>query len=304
MSTASAARHSWIERVETRLSQRAASWRRVSGGYTPAGRWVVTFEDGQSVFVKIGTTESTANWLRKERLFYEAVRAPFMPKFLAWDDDGEQPLLVLEDLSGANWPPPWDAMRVQRMREALASVAATPPPTGLTRLADSAGEMFGGWCAIAADPRAFLSLGTCSPAWLDRCLPALIASEADGVAALDGESLLHFDVRSDNMCFAGARTLLVDWNLACIGNPLFDVAAWLPSLEYEGGPKPEEVSTESSEFAGLLSGYFASHAGLPSIPDAPLVRRVQREQLFTALPWAVRVLGLPALDEPGRAVGG
>lgn len=289
--------------MEARLSKRAVSWRAVEGGYTPAGRWVVTFEEGRSVFAKIGTTTNTAAWLRAERRFYEAVQAPFVPEFVAWDDDGEQPLLLLEDLSGAHWPPPWNATLVGRMREALASIAVTPPPAGLTRLVDSAGEMFGGWSTIAADPREFLSLGICSPVWLERCLPALIASEVEGAAALDGGSLLHFDVRSDNMCFAGERTLLVDWNLACIGNPLFDVAAWLPSLEYEGGPKPEEVSTESSVFAGLLSGYFASHAGLPSIPDAPFVRRVQREQLSTALPWAVRVLGLPAMDEPGRAVG-
>jgi hypothetical protein len=32
-----------------------------------------------------------------------------------------------------------------------------------------------------------------------------------------------------------------------------------------------------------------------------IVRRVQREQLSTALPWAVRVLGLPPLDPPAGA---
>jgi thiamine kinase-like enzyme len=50
--------------------------------------------------------------------------------------------------------------------------------------------------------------------------------------------LLHFDVRSDNLCFRDGRALLIDWNLACIGNPVVDVAAWLPSLHAEGVRPP------------------------------------------------------------------
>jgi thiamine kinase-like enzyme len=57
--------------------------------------------------------------------------------------------------------------------------------------------------------------------------------------------LLHFDVRSDNVCFAGDRAVLVDWNWAAIGNPVMDVAARLPSLHAEGGPPPEEISSAS-----------------------------------------------------------
>ena len=79
-----------------------------------------------------------------------------------------------------------------------------------------------------------------------------------------------------------------------------DVAFWLPSLEFEGGPPPEDVAPPAGVFASLIAGFFASRAGLPDIPDAPFVRRVQREQLSTALPWAVRALGLPPLDGTGR----
>jgi thiamine kinase-like enzyme len=41
---------------------------------------------------------------------------------------------------------------------------------------------------------------------------------------LAGKDLLHIDLRSDNICFAGDRTLLIDWNLACHGNGLLDLA--------------------------------------------------------------------------------
>jgi aminoglycoside phosphotransferase (APT) family kinase protein len=109
--------------------------------------------------------------------------------------------------------------------------------------------------------------------------------------------VLHFDVRSDNLCLIEDRALFVDWNHACIGNPVLDTASWLPSLEAEGGPAPEEVLAPDTpglaEIAALLAGYFCARAGLPEIPQAPHVRRLQREQAGTALPWAARMLGLP-----------
>jgi thiamine kinase-like enzyme len=120
----------------------------------------------------------------------------------------------------------------------------------------------------------------------------------DGRQVLRGESLTHTDVRSDNLCFVGERVVLVDWNWTRRGHPSADLAFWLPSLETEGGPPPETILPDSGSFAAVLSGYFASRAGCPIIPDAPLVRKVQLEQLLSALPWAVRALGLPPLDGP------
>ena len=78
------------------------------------------------------------------------------------------------------------------------------------------------------------------------------------------------------------------------GDPRFDLASWLPSLEAEGGPAPEEIlGSPAPELAALLAGYFCSHAGLPPIPEAPHVRELQLRQARTALPWAARELGLP-----------
>jgi aminoglycoside phosphotransferase (APT) family kinase protein len=105
---------------------------------------------------------------------------------------------------------------------------------------------------------------------------------------------MHFDVRSDNLCIRDGRAILVDWNFACVGNPLADVACWLPSLHAEGGPAPDEILSEgAAELAALLAGYFASHAARPEIPEAPHVRTLQLRQARTALPWAARALGLP-----------
>jgi aminoglycoside phosphotransferase (APT) family kinase protein len=124
--------------------------------------------------------------------------------------------------------------------------------------------------------------------------PDLCAASA--MAPLAGDALLHFDVRSDNLCIRGASAVLFDWNLARVGNPLVDIAFWLPSLASESGMPPEDVLPDCPpELIAYVAGFFASRAGQPVIPHAPRVRQAQLEQLRAALPWAVRALdlGLP-----------
>lgn len=94
------------------------------------------------------------------------------------------------------------------------------------------------------------------------------------------------------MCLIREEMKLIDWAEACLSNPQLDLGFWLPSLAYEGGPSPETILPNAPEIAAWVSGFFAARAGLPDIPDAPFVRRVQREQLSTALPWARRALQL------------
>jgi aminoglycoside phosphotransferase (APT) family kinase protein len=148
---------------------------------------------------------------------------------------------------------------------------------------------------VAADPEPFLSLGFCSPDWLHDHLSTLAAASA--IAEIEGTSLLHFDVRSDNLCLRDGRAVLVDWNSACVGNPLLDIASWLPSLEAEGGPAPHLILPDETlglpAIASLLAGYFCARAGLPPIPQAPHARPLQLMQSRTALPWAARLLDLP-----------
>lgn len=103
-------------------------------------------------------------------------------------------MLVLEDLSeGAHWPPPWRPGDVELALATLEELAATR----VTELEPFA-PAWNGWLRIAEDPQAFVSLGVGSPAWLERCLPALL--EAEKAAPVEGEALLHCDVRSDNLC--------------------------------------------------------------------------------------------------------
>jgi hypothetical protein len=284
-----------IGHLEQIMGARPVRWRPVAGR-TRAGRWVVECENGSSAFVKAATDAHTASWLRTEEQIYRHVTGTFMPAFLGWLD-GERPILVIEDLSRAHWPPPWTEAMVEAVRVSLAAVRSSPLPPGLPAL-EAEREMLTSWRRVAAAPEELLALGLCTSGWLEAALPALLAAEASAV--LDGPDLLHLDVRSDNLCLLGPRAVLVDWNWACRGNGLVDIAGWVPSLHAEGGPLPETVLPDQPELAALLSGYWAWNAGKPPGDLGELVRQVQFKQLRSALPWAARALGLPPPDGPGR----
>lgn len=261
----------------------------VSGGYGRVNaHWRVSLADGRTAFVKHALTGEAVTWLRKERLLYEFVHGTFMPSYLGAYDDATT-LIVLEDLSGAKWPPPWSARQVDAVLASLDELHATPAPAGIESLEARRREIVG-WDLVAADPEPLLATGLCSPAWLDDTLPALLKAGAE--AELAGDDLLHFDVRSDNLCFVGDQVLFVDWNLACTGNGGFDVAFWLPSLRLEGGPLPWEVLPDAGPLAAAVAGFFAARAGLAPPSGAPTVREFQRAQAEVALPWAAQELGL------------
>jgi hypothetical protein len=282
------------ERIDHAVGAETEVFAAVQGGYTVAGRWTVTTTAGDSVFVKVGLDQQTAAWLRREHDAYAALRAPFMPTLIAWADDGVEPILVLEDLRGAVWPPPWSDARVASVVDTLAVLRTLEIPCLAHKLSDNKSLADECWRAVAMDPRPFLSLGLASPKWLDAALTMLLTAE-QFVDLDEAGSLLHMDVRSDNLCFVGDAVKLVDWNHACTGNAAMDLGAWLPSLHAEGGPPPEELLDDPT-IAAKVSGYFAARAGLPEVPSSPRLRQVQLAQLRAALPWAVRALELPPLD--------
>jgi Phosphotransferase enzyme family len=280
-----------IERLSRLLGLEVEALTRVqSSGYTVAYHAIAELADGRTAFVKVATEPVTAEFIRDEQRVYRAVSGPFMPALLALDED-DPPLLVLEDLRAAHWPPPWEPGMIEAVRKTLARVAASPPPRAIPPVGTHRERLVTGWAEIEADSAPFLALAVCSERWLADALPVL--REASETAPIDGDSVLHLDVRSDNLCIAERGAVLVDWNHACIGNADLDVACWLPSLRLEGGPEPEEILPGVGGFAALLAGFFGCRAGLPAPPTAPNVREFQLAQLSVALPWAARELDLP-----------
>jgi hypothetical protein len=280
------------DRIRLATGRRPTSLRPAAGHGAPSNRrWIATFADGSTAFVKIAAYGYTADWLRLERRSYELLdEQAYLPRMLGWHDDGVQPTLVLEDLSSSRWPPPWTAGDIDAVLRTLEEIRRTPAPDGI---ADSFGEMFDiheGWEPLRADPARVAGLGVFDDRWLATHGEELEAA-ARG-ARLDGQTLLHGDVRSDNLCIRSGRAILVDWNWACRGAANLDLVAWLPSLAHEGGPDPWTLAPGQGALAALLAGFFLEHAGRDPIPQAPHVRQLQLDQGIVSLRWACHELGI------------
>ncbi|MGH6956061.1 MAG: phosphotransferase [Caulobacteraceae bacterium] len=278
------------ERVAAVLGWSPTRWRPVHGGYTPAARYVGA-RGADRCFLKVATNDVTARMLRAEARAYLALSGAFLPAFLGFDDDAAAPLLLIEDLTKAHWPPPWGARQIDQVVEQAHALHAMT--ARLSSITETMPTLFAGWATVAEAPAPFLSLGVASADWLERALPALIEAAASCPRA--APTVAHFDLRSDNICFTDSGAKFVDWAAACLADPGLDLGGWLPSLELEGGPPPEATLPGRPDVAAAISGYFAARAGLPVIPSAPRVRTIQARQLAHALPWAKRALGLPDL---------
>lgn len=132
-------------------------------------------------------------------------------------------------------------------------------------------------------------------AWYQQAIDALISAEQQ--VATEGETLLHGDVRSDNVCFRDASVIFVDWADAMRGNPAYDLAAVLPTLHLEGGPRPFDVFPDGGAWAALLSGMLVKRTYTDQ--SAPTwLRNVFKRLVMIELEWAAASLRLSPVDGP------
>jgi len=285
-------------RVGRLLGGRVESADPQGGGYTRAGSFLVRLEDGRAAFVKTGEDDAAAERLRVEASVLGMLDAPWAPRVLAWADDPALPLLAIEDLSGAHWPPPYpeDTAPLFTM---LQEVAVAAHPEGLQRLQDRGPGQQTFWEHVGDRTPDFLALGLCTGEWLERALPAL--AQAERAVSFAGEDLCHLDVFSGNVCFVDGRgPVLIDWASPAIGNAWVDVGFAVVSVLSEGGRLPEGLAMPGGRsIAAFRAGHNAHEVISPhpewARPDATL-REDQLGDLRHALPWAAAELGLPPPD--------
>ena len=119
--------------------------------------------------------------------------------------------------------------------------------------------------------------------------------------ASNGETLLHTDVRADNVLLTPDRVVFVDWPHVCLGAPWVDLLAFLPSVAMQGGPKPWELFDDhplARDAAGehvdavlaALAGFFVHRSTQPPPPGLPTIREFQRAQGAESVAWLRRRL--------------
>jgi aminoglycoside phosphotransferase (APT) family kinase protein len=262
-----------------------------TSGFTPGFASVLTCADGSRHFVKAASAkaqrmfaESYREEARKLVALPEGVPAPR----LLWSHDGDWVVLGIEHVDGRLPGRPWSRADLDATLDALEVVAdaLTPAPAALdlAPFAEDFKSFVAGWDHVrAARPH----------------LPRLdeAADLAAGFEAVTaGDSLVHTDVRADNVLLDGAgKAWICDWNWPVAGAP------WLDSFLALIGPRGDgldvapdlasrrllaDVPAESVDVAlALVTGYFLSQCDLPVPPTSPHLRDHQRWQGEVCWAW-------------------
>jgi hypothetical protein len=294
------------EWVEGALGERVVEAVTQPGGFSPGAAARVRGASGSRAFVKAVSSEvnvDSPRMYRREIVVTAALPevAP-APRLLASYDDGTWVALMLQDIDGRHPMIPWRHDELQRVVAAIDELAADLTPCPLPdapHVGDEWRPEFSHWRdAAAAGPPDGLD------DWCGRHLDRLAELEAGWEAAAAGDTLLHLDLRADNMLVTADRVWLVDWPWAARGNPLFDLAAFCPSVGMQGGPEPAGLLAMSSvgraaqpdrllPLVAAIAGYFTFTALRPPPPGLPTVRPFQAAQGVVALRWLRDLTGWP-----------
>ena len=293
--------------IESRLGSPVTSATSQPGGFSPGMASRVEMADGRRAFVKAVSPElnpDSPDIFREEARVAAALppNAP-APRFLWTYDEGAGVggwvVLAFEDVDGLPPADPWRSQELDRVVEALIelSKALTPSPIQVRPASDFFVETINGWQLLQADPGAKLD------DWSRRHLEVLAALEARAPELSAGDTLIHFDIRSDNLLLTPDRVVVVDWPYACIGAPWIDVMGMAPSVTLEGGPEPEDLFMRHpaaraadpkavNAVLASIAGFFTQRSLQPPPPGIPTVRAFQAAQGGVARRWLAQRTGL------------
>lgn len=291
--------------VEGWLGGRILSAVSQGGGFSPGAAVRVRAAHGRRVFVKaVGSApNAAAAALHRREAAVVAALPPESPvPRLLWSlDEGEGGwvVLVFEDVEGRQPALPWRPEDLDRVLGALSALSSlltpSPLPMSVGGPAAAWGVLNGGWWRRIGE-----SGVPPSEEWSVRRLDRLIELEGRASAAAAGETLLHLDLRADNLLLTADRVLVVDWPHARVGAAWLDVAFLAPSVAMQGGPPPDELldrapSGRAAEEGAItavvaaIAGFFTFEAAQPAPPGLPTLRAFQAAQGEVARRWlAVR----------------
>jgi aminoglycoside phosphotransferase len=267
------------------------------GGFSPGLAARLVLADGRRAFAKaVGAQrnpDAPVFHRREVEVLAALPRDLPVPRLLGSHDDGDWVALVVEDVEGEAPAEPWRPAELARVVEAMAELAdrLTPSPIARGPVTVLDEKAFRGCRDLAADPAAAAPLGPAVCARLDE----LAAIEEGWTAAAEGHSLVHGDLRADNILLTPDEVVFVDWPHARIGAPWLDLLFLLPSAAATG-TDPEEVwaaypparAADPDAVTAVLvalTGFFLRQSLLPPPPNLEKVRAFQRVQGEAALRW-------------------
>lgn len=268
------------------------------GGFSPGTADRVRTSLGSRAFVKavsFAQDEHTPLMHRQEAHITAALPASAgAPRLFGTYDDGQWVVLVLEDIEGRHPVTPWVPGELRSVLAALKELAGQLTPSPVRDVPDTAtrlAEDLAGWQRVAADPPVDLD------PWAAEHLPRLRDLAERGCAALVGDTLVHSDVRADNLLLSpnGAVTV-VDWPWASSGPAWLDTLLLLVNVRLFGGHDADALLTANTAWAqadpedltgvlAALTGYYIDVARQPASAGLLTVRAFQLAHAHAVLPW-------------------
>jgi len=227
------------------------------------------------------------------------------PRLLDSYDDGDWIALIFEDIEGTTPRTPWQQAELDRVLDAVGELTAalTPAPIAVEPVSELMPMVFAGWSRLAAGVESGQDDLRGVDPWAQRHLAELVALEAlSSDAASGGTTLLHTDLRADNILLTPSRVFFIDWPWASRGAAWVDLAFMLPSVAMQRGPKPWEIfdahpvgrrapAAAVTAVVAAAAGFMIRGSRLPPPPGLPTVRAFQRDQGVPALEWLKRRTG-------------
>jgi aminoglycoside phosphotransferase (APT) family kinase protein len=292
--------------IEGRLGSAVVAARTQPGGFSPGVAARLELADGRRAFVKAVSPVPNAvapTIYRREGRIVAAIpaSAPVPRLVFMLDDPTGWVVLAFEDVEGRQPAIPWQDSELAAVLESMAALAAdlTPSPLRPPLVADAA-EAFGSadlsWASLVAAPNLGLD------PWSTRHLDGLVALEAAAGEAARGETLLHFDLRADNLLLTNDGVRFVDWPHAHVGQAFVDLVWFAPSVAMQGGPRPQELVARygpardaeapalDAVIAAVAAFFTAASLQAPS-PGLPTLRAFQAAQAEVARSWLAERTG-------------
>jgi aminoglycoside phosphotransferase len=289
--------------IEDVLGAPVATARSQPLGFSPGLAARLVLADGRRAFVKavgLDRNPDAPGMHRREIAVLRALPPDLpVPALLGSYDDGDWVALVMEDVDGVVPAEPWRPDELRRVVDAMARLAAdlTPSPLAAPPIAELDARQFRGWRTLAADPASAEPLGR----WVTGHLDELAAIEAAWAVAATGDSLVHGDLRADNVLLTPQRVVFVDWPHVRVGAPWLDLLFLLPSSAATGtdpeavwaefGPAREADPRDVTAVLVALTGFFLHRSLQPAPPNLPRLRAFQRVQGEAGLRWLRARLG-------------
>ena len=272
-----------------------------SGGFSPGTADRVRTSTGRRAFVKAVSPDQNPDSpeIHRREADYLAVlpASSRLPKLIGRYDDGYWIAMVMEEIDGECPPVPWSGAQVETAMETLAALAAdlTPNPLpGLEPISEGFSPLFAGWRRLKDDPPPDLD------PWIAAHLEALIELSESTLPRIDGDTVVHCDIRADNLLVeADGSMVVVDWPWAMSGADWLDRFMLLINIDLYGGHDVEDLvarhltHVDPDLITGTLAGlcaFFVDSARQPPAPGLPTLREFQRAQGDSTLAWLRRRL--------------